>query len=219
MMHRNHRAGVIQPISRKRSNRTRKCLYGLLILFLLGLLWSVYVWVQINKAESTLQGKADVGIILGASMWGDQPSPGLKERLEHGLKLYQEGYYPVLIVSGGLDKPGYKYTEAEGMRNYLVSKGVPEEAIILENEATSTYENLLYSQRIMKENDWKRAVIVTHDYHGTRSMEIAGTLGYDQPSLSITTSTVLPMFKHKSREVLAYTKWTADRLLIALGWK
>lgn len=219
MMYRNHRAGVIQPISGKRSGRTRKCMYGLLIFVLLGFLWSVYVWVQINKAESTLQGKADVGIILGASMWGDQPSPGLRERLEHGLKLYQEGYYPFLIVSGGLDKPGYKYTEAEGMRNYLVSKGVPEEAIILENEATSTYENLLYSQRIMKDHDWKRAIIVTHDYHGTRALEIAGTLGYDQPALSITTSTVLPMFRHKSREVLAYTKWTADRLLIALGWK
>jgi hypothetical protein len=48
-------------------------------------------------------------------------------------------------------------------------------------------------------------------------MEVATALGYDQPSMSLTESTVLPMAKHKSREVLAYTKWTADRLLIAMG--
>lgn len=87
----------------------------------------------------------------------------------------------------------------------------------MENEATSTYENLLYSQAIMKEQGWKTAIIITHDYHGTRSMEVAATLGYERPTVSLTKSTVLPMAKHKSREVLAYTKWTADRLLIAAG--
>lgn len=196
----------------------RKRLYVLLPL-ILGLVWTLYVWLQIHSAESSLRGKTDVGIILGASMWGDHPSPGLRERLEHGLKLYNEGHFPVMIVTGGLDKPGYKYTEAEGMRNWLVSNGVPENAIVLENEATSTYENLLYSQRIMEEKGMKKAAIITHDFHGSRAMEVADALQYKEPVLSITTSSVLPMAKYKGREILAYTKWTADRLLLALGLK
>lgn len=154
---------------------------------------------------------------MGASMWGDHPSPGLRERLEHGLEEYHNGRFDTFIVSGGLDRPHYNYTEAEGMRNYLVEAGVPEERILLENEATSTYENLLFSQTIMNEHHYETALIITHDYHGARAMEIAKTLHYANPSISLTESTVLPMIKHKSREVLAYTKWTADRLLIAIG--
>ncbi|AWP28251.1 MULTISPECIES: YdcF family protein [Paenibacillus] len=195
----------------------RRGMYALLSLVVLGVLWSGYAYWKIESAESSPAEKADVGIILGASMWGDQPSPGLRERLEQALVEYNAGRFDTFIVSGGLDKPGYTYTEAEGMRNFLVEAGVPEERIYLENEATSTYENLLYSQDIMENNGWKTAIIITHDYHGTRSMEVATTLGYDHPSMSLTESTVLPMVKHKSREVLAYTKWTADRLLIAVG--
>ncbi|SMF86472.1 protein SanA, affects membrane permeability for vancomycin [Paenibacillus uliginis N3/975] len=197
----------------------KRCLYGVLALFLMGIVWSTYVYYQINRAESTVKAEADVGIILGASMWGDHPSPGLRERLEHGLKLYEEGFYNSFIVTGGLDAPGLKYTEAEGMRNYLVEAGVSESDIVLENEATSTYENLLFSKRIMKEHGWSSAIIVTHDYHGTRSLEVAETLGYENPTMALTTSTVLPMAKHKGREILAYTKWTVDRFLITLGWK
>ncbi|NMO97089.1 YdcF family protein [Paenibacillus lemnae] len=209
---------VRQTHSRK-PLRLKKSVYILLALILAGILWCGYVWIKIHQAESTLQNKSEVGIVLGASMWGDHPSPGLRERLVYALKLYEEGHFENFIVSGGLDKPGYNYTEAEGMRNFLVAEGVPEEVIYLENKATSTYENLLFSQQIMNDQGWSEAVIITHDYHGTRSMEVANTLGYQHPQLAVTQSTVLPMIKHKSREVLAYTKWTADRILIALNWK
>lgn len=213
------RTGMKNSNSSKSRTWLRRSLYGVLALFLLGIVWSTYVYYQINRAESTVKDATDVGIILGASMWGDHPSPGLRERLEHGLKLYKEGMYDYIIVTGGLDAPGLKYTEAEGMRNYLVEEGVPERDIFLENEATSTYENLLFSQRIMKEHDWSSAIIVTHDYHGTRSLEVAETLNYENPTMALTTSTVLPMGKHKGREILAYTKWTVDRFLIELGLK
>lgn len=202
----------------KRKRRVRKLAYSAMGLILLGLLWTGYVLWKIESAASAPANQADVGIILGASMWGEEPSPGLRERLEHALLEYRQGRFVHFIVSGGLDAPGMKYTEAEGMRNYLVQAGVPEERVFLENEATSTYENLLFSQQIMEEQGWVTALIITHDYHGSRAMEIARTLGYEEPTMSLTESTVLPMIKHKSREVLAYTKWTVDRALLALGW-
>lgn len=195
----------------------RRGIYTLLSLVVIGVLWVGYAYWRIEHPVSNPADRADVGIILGASMWGDHPSPGLRERLEHALKEYHEGRFDTFIVSGGLDKPGYTYTEAEGMRNFLVAEGVPEDRIVLENNATSTYENLLYSQDIMEKHGWNTAIIITHDYHGTRALEVATTLGYSQPTMSLTKSTVLPMIKHKSREVLAYTKWTADRVLIAIG--
>lgn len=54
---------------------------------------------------------------------GAEPSPGLKERLEEALRLYRNGTVQRLIVSGGLDKPDFPYTEAEGMQRYLVDRG------------------------------------------------------------------------------------------------
>lgn len=206
----------IRIVSRKRrfwSKRTLKI--TLLTLVVAGVLWCAFALWTINRAATTTpMNEADTGIILGMSMWGDEPSPGLKERLDYGLKLYKEGKFPHIIVSGGLDKPDLKYTEGQGMRNYLIEQGVPESAIYMENEATSTYENLLFSKKIMIREGLSSAVIITHTYHGSRALEIADELGYDNPELGLTDSNVLSMTKHKSREILAYTKWKLQQLFL-----
>lgn len=206
----------IRIVSKKRrfwSKRTLKI--SIMILVVAGILWCAYALWNINRAATTEPMKeADAGIILGMSMWGDEPSPGLKERLDFGLKLYEEGKFPLFIVTGGLDKPDFKYTEGQGMRNYLVTQGVPENAIYVENEATSTYENLLFSKEIMTREDLSSAIIITHTYHGSRALEIADELGYANPELGLTESNVLSMAKHKSREILAYTKWKIQQLFL-----
>jgi vancomycin permeability regulator SanA len=200
---------------RRRFRLSGPFMKGIAVLIAIGLLWSAFALWNINRAETTVpMQKADVGIILGMSMWGDKPSPGLKERLDYGLKLYHEGMFPRFIVSGGLDQPEFKYTEAEGMRNYLIQAGVPESSVLLENAATSTYENLLFSQEIMKREGLTTSIIITHTYHGCRAMEIADVLGYDQPELGLTESRVMSMAWNKSREVLAYTKWKIQRLFL-----
>ncbi|MEK4349000.1 YdcF family protein [Paenibacillus sp. FSL P4-0184] len=206
----------IRIVSKKRRFWTKRTLLiALSIIVIAGLLWCAYALNNINKAATTdPMQKADVGIILGMSMWGDEPSPGLKERLDYGLKLYQEGMFPYLIVSGGLDKPDLQYTEAQGMRNYLVAKGVPDSAIYVENEATSTYENLLFSKEIMAREGLSSAIIITHTYHGWRAHEIADELAYVNPELGLTESTVLSMTRHKTREILAYTKWKLQQLFL-----
>lgn len=206
----------IRVVSRKRrfwSKRTLKI--TVISLIIVGVLWCAFALWNINRASTTIPMKeADTGIILGMSMWGDEPSPGLKERLDYGLKLYKEGMFPHIIVSGGLDKPDLKYTEGQGMRNYLIEQGVPEKAIYMENEATSTYENLLFSKKVMIREGLSSAVIITHTYHGSRALEIANELDYVNPELGLTDSTVLSMTKHKSREILAYTKWKLQQLFL-----
>lgn len=199
------------------SPRTKRWRVIAVIILLGGALWaSSFIW-RMNTAESTANlVTADVGIVLGASMWGDAPSPGLKERLEEARLLYESGQVPRLIVSGGLDDPSFRYTEAEGMQRYLIQHGIPEEHILLENEATSTYENLLLSQQIMKDHGYRTAIIVTHTYHGPRAMEIARALDYKNPQLSLTDTKVLSPIVHQGREVLAYAKWTLQRMLLAV---
>jgi uncharacterized SAM-binding protein YcdF (DUF218 family) len=195
---------------------SKRLVLCLMIFILVGLVWAgIRVWNMNTAASTTPLQQVQIGIVLGASMWGAEPSPGLKERLEEALHLYRNGTVQRLIVSGGLDKPDFPYTEAEGMQRYLVDKGVPVQHIVLENHATSTYENLLYSQRIMREYGWTSSVIITHSYHGPRAMEIAQFLNFDHPQMALTESKVLNMPIHQSREVLAYAKWTLQRWWIS----
>jgi uncharacterized SAM-binding protein YcdF (DUF218 family) len=163
------------------------------------------------------QMKADVGIVLGASLWNDKPSPGLRERLEHALALYRAGVFDRFIVAGGLDKNGAILTEAEGMRNYLKEQGVRAEAIEMDTKSHSTYENLLFSRNIMAEHGWHTAVIVTHRYHGARAADIANLLGYKPVQVSITDSKVMNMAYHETREILAFTKWKLDKIRLSFG--
>ncbi|KIL34903.1 hypothetical protein SD71_17105 [Cohnella kolymensis] len=158
--------------------------------------------------------RADTGIVLGASLWNNEPSPGLKERLDYAFQLYKEGVFPRFIVTGGLDHNGSTLTEAEGMRNYLVEKGVPGEAVSMDTQSRSTYENLLFAKQIMDENGWASAVIVTHNYHGARAADIAETVGYDPVQVRVTDSEVLMIPYHEAREVLAFTKWLGNKLFL-----
>ncbi|WP_245954492.1 YdcF family protein [Fontibacillus phaseoli] len=190
-----------------------------------GILWSLYVLAEIGSVDRNPAASrdypetADVGIVLGASMWGDRPSPGLQERLQLALQDYKDGKFRVFILTGGLDHPDYRYTEAEGMANYLEANGVSRSDMILENEATSTYENLKFSQEIMIEKGYESAVIITHTFHGNRAFEIAKVLGYSNPGLSLTETSVLKPTQTTFREVLAYSKWKLDQAAIAIGWK
>ncbi|MBB6691163.1 YdcF family protein [Cohnella xylanilytica] len=160
---------------------------------------------------------ADVGIVLGAKLWDDKPSPGLRERLDHALALYKADKFDRFLLSGGLDAGGAKLTEAEGMRDYLIGQGVPPEDIVLEPNSHSTYENLQFSRDIMRENGWNVALIVTHQFHGSRAGDIAGTLGYDPVQVSVVDSRVLNMAYNRTREVLACTKWLAEKWLLHAG--
>jgi len=194
-------------------------IFRVVLLFVVcGLIWFVYTqWVIHNKLSNRELSHSDVGIVLGAVLWDNKPSPGLAERLDYALSLYQAGHFDSFIVTGGLDHPSLQLTEAQGMAAYLIERGVPSDRILLENQATSTYENLRYSQEIMNEHGYTSAIIITHRYHGARSLEIANFLGYHDPVVATTESKVLNMAWHQTRESLAYTKWKLEQLWITIG--
>ncbi len=194
-------------------------LFSLLGVFVAGVMWTGYVQWLIHKAEGTekLQVTYDVAIVLGAALRDNEPSLALKERLNHALAWYEQGKFSTIIVSGGYDYDEATLTEAEGMKGYLVAQGIPEERILLENKATSTYENLLFSQHMMDEQGFRSAVIITHSYHGARALDISQYLQYEDPVISTTESEVLWMPYHKGRETLAYSKWKLDQWYMKLN--
>ncbi len=122
--------------------------------------------------------KADCIVILGASVYGITPSPVLQARIDEGLRLYRKGYAPMIIVSGSQAKRE-KISEAEAMRRSLVSQGVPQDRILVDDRSGSTWENLLFSQQLMQQKGAKSAIIVSNRYHLLRSCLMAKRLGMD----------------------------------------
>ena len=84
---------------------------------------------------------ADVAIILGAAVYTEEPSPVYKERINHGITLYKEGYVDKIIVTGG-SPDGSEMSEASVAKKYLLEQGIPDEVVFTEDTSTITQENL-----------------------------------------------------------------------------
>lgn len=197
----------------RKKSRGRILIRALAVLLAIAGCWTGYLlWKMERTIQEAVPRQADVAIILGAAVWGDRPSPGLRERLDGALELYREGYVPYLLVSGGLGE-GKTSTEAAVMRNYLMEQGVPEEHILLEHRARDTYENLKFSREIMRENGLSRALVVSHDYHLARAIDIARRLEIDASPVGVTSHVLYGPF-HIAREVLAFTKWHLSSLFL-----
>jgi len=95
---------------------------------------------------------ADIILVLGAAEYRGKPSPILRARLDHALSLYKKGLAPRILTTGGAGGDPV-YTEGAVGRSYLVSQGVPSEAIVVEPEGESTVYSTAAAAEI---NPWCR---------------------------------------------------------------
>lgn len=148
----------------------------------------------IEPSLSHLQPKPSHLLVLGSSCTSKGPSPELQYRLDASYSLYQKLHVPI-IVSGGTQKN--RINEAKCMANYLIQKKIPKRHILLEKQATSTFENLLYSKHM-----YARPCIITSDYHFFRTLLLSKSLNIDA-SIYLTPHT---SFIRVLREPLAFVK-------------
>lgn len=129
-----------------------------------------------DKGEDNL----DYIIVLGAKVNKSGPSSILAARLNVAIRYLENNEDTLVIVSGG---QGYNepFSEAEGMRDYLVEKGISEERIILEPNSLNTNENIKNSMEIIGNNDAKVG-IATSNFHVYRACKIAKKQGLNNVS-------------------------------------
>lgn len=147
--------------------------------------------------------KSDYIIVLGCRI-NEQGKPMrvLRNRLKIAIDEFNNTKdKPFIIVSGGKGD-NEPVSEASSMKEYLIDKGVDSKYIIEENKSTSTYENLLYSKKII--NDKNASVtIVSSRYHLLRTSEIAKSL-HIKASYIGSKTTVLYYPSALCREVIAF---------------
>ncbi len=118
----------------------------------------------------------DYIIVLGAQMKPAGPSAVLKFRLDAAYEYLTANEDTMCVVSGGQGS-NEPCTEAEGMYNYLVEKGISSERILMEDQSTDTSENIAYSASLIGGTD-ARVGIVTNNFHVFRGVMLARHAGF-----------------------------------------
>lgn len=115
---------------------------------------------------------ADCIIVLGAGTNGTTPNAVFRERLNHAVTLYNEGYADTILLTGGYS-PGNEHSDAYIAGQYLQSLGISAEAILLEEQSTITQENLEFAKEIMEDEELSTCILVSDPLHMKRSMMMA----------------------------------------------
>lgn len=151
-----------------------KWISGILIAILL-LTFIVTECVIIGYGSKEPQPNADYVLVLGAQVKGTRLTYALQARLDIAYEYASNNPQALVIVSGG-QGTGEDVTEAYAMAEYLKSKGLDESRLILEDQSTSTYENIEYSKQFMDSMD-SNVVLVTNHFHVYRGVGVAKKQG------------------------------------------
>jgi uncharacterized SAM-binding protein YcdF (DUF218 family) len=119
---------------------------------------------------------ADVILVLGAAEYRGRPSPVLRARLDHALTLYRRQLAPRIMTTGGAGGDPV-FTEGAVGRTYLMSQGVPSEAIIVETEGESTVHSIALAAEILRRMSLSSAIVVSDGYHIYRVKEMLRSHG------------------------------------------
>ena len=155
-----------------------------------------------NQAE-----EAEYAVVLGASVHEDGgPSRIMKRRLSAALELMEKNPDVVVILSGGQgdDEP---ISEAQCMYDTIVSMGADSSRLILEDQSTTTRENLILSRKIIDAAGGtdRPLAIVTSEFHQARAAYIAGSLGISVCPVSAHTDWFYRV-NYTLREIFAFVK-------------
>jgi len=131
------------------------------------------VWV----GERDQAARADAIIVLGAAAYDAKPSPVFEERIRHGLDLYNAGYAPLLIFTGGYGGSGARFSESQVARRYALKHGVPDDAILIETASRNTAQNLVEAKRLMDQRGLHRVIIVSDPLHMARALRLSQAMG------------------------------------------
>ncbi|GIH26431.1 membrane protein [Acrocarpospora phusangensis] len=154
---------------------------------------------------------APVALVLGAGIWGEQPSTMLRTRLDIAGTLYAQGKVKALLVSG--DNHVKSYDEPTVMRDYLIARGVPAQKIVLDYAGFDTWDSCVRAKKIFG----ARAVtVVTQNFHLPRAVALCRTAGLEAYGVGDDSARVLPgpTYFYAAREFLASGKGFLDAVVL-----
>jgi SanA protein len=148
-------------------------LLGILGVFLPRLILVLYAKPRIFSIKDVMPRR--IAIVFGAGLWRDgTPTPVLRDRVQTAANLYFERKVEKLLLSG--DNRFVDYNEPEAMRQYALSLGVPDEAMVLDYAGRRTYDTCYRARDIFGVDS---AILVTQGFHLPRAIFLCNMLGVE----------------------------------------
>ena len=190
------------------SLRRTGCLF-LLVGGALAYVVSFLIVVVVSRQDQ--RRKSDAIVVLGAAQYNGRPSPVLKARLDHAIKLYKAGLAPLFIVTGGT-AAGDHESEAIVSRRYALANRIPDSAIIVRPEGRSTDASMEAVGLWMKQRSLHSVLLVSDPFHMCRLRFEARRMDLTPYSSPTTTSPISASF----RQELGY--FAAEALKMPVSW-
>lgn len=163
-----------------------RMIWIIILLCVIAIIWAGFSIHKYAECDETQQ--ADAAIVLGCAVENGEPTPVFRERINHAIRLYHDGYVKYLIFTGGVGEDD-EISEAMAAKKYAVDIWhVPEDCVFIEEKSHITEENLKYAREIMEENNLESALLVSDPLHMKRAMLMAKDYGVNAYSSPTTTS-------------------------------
>ena len=125
-------------------------------------------------------------MVLGTQVLpGGKPSRTLDARVRHAARLYAAGVVEKILVTGGVGT--HPPSEAEVMARILREEGVPEGAVLIEDEAESTWDSARLVAALAAREGVSEVLVVTDPLHCVRTVAAfrrAGLIAWAEPVYS-----------------------------------
>lgn len=145
------------------------------VVLILGLICCGVAARLLAPASNTSLTRFDAIVVLGTPADSDgNPTPTQLARVTEGVREYERGVAPRLIMTGGAAHNGF--VEARVMARTAHAQGIPESAIFIEPQARDTIQNACYTTRLMKAHGWSSAEVVSSASHLPRAGYIFNAL-------------------------------------------
>ncbi|MGN0998024.1 MAG: YdcF family protein [Faecousia sp.] len=142
-------------------------------------------------------------VVLGAKVNGTSPSLSLSERIKAAAEYLTAHPNTIAVVSGG-QGPDEGISEAECMYHELTARGIDPQRIWMEDQATSTWENLQFSLNLIEEKTGTRPTeigLISSEYHMFRATLFACDCGVTPIRIPATTTNIAIRINYTLREV------------------
>ena len=171
----------------------------------------------------------DYVIILGAGLLdGERISRLLSQRIDKAIEVWHKDPTPPVMIPSGGQGPDEKLPEGKAMAGYLLSHGIPQSDILVEDRSRTTQENLKFSMELIRKDYPSRdfhhpkkkqpyVAIVTSNYHVYRALRLARHQGFTATGIG---SPVAAYYWPSAliREFAAIHAEKKHAILILAGW-
>lgn len=150
------------PVARPLLRRLRRAL-GLVLLAAVSVYTVALVMVLVVSQQDQRRA-VDAIVVLGAAQYNGRPSPVLRARLDHALRLYNEGYAPRIVVTGGVGR-GDTTSEAIVGRHYLLARDVLPGDVVVQPQGRSTQASMTAVAEWLEAEGLHSVILVSDPFH------------------------------------------------------